>query len=96
MPEIQLTAEQWQVVSASSGPVKVCAPTGRRLGEIGPPLTEEEIAEFRRRVANPGRTYKLAQVFRHLELLDEALKKEPGYTKERMLELLHQIQDQEV
>jgi hypothetical protein len=96
MPEIQLTPEQWQVVSASRGPVKVRAPTGQNLGDIGPPLSDEEIAEFRRRVANPGRTFKLAQVFRHLELLDEALKKEPGYTKERMFELLHQIQEQDV
>jgi len=95
MPEIQLTAEQWQVVSASSGPVKVCAPTGQRLGEIGPPLTEEEIAEFRHRVATPGPTYTWAQTLRHLKLLDEALKNEPGYTKERMFEILEEIRTRE-
>lgn len=95
MPEIQLTSEQWQVVSASNGPVKVSAPSGQNLGEIGPPLSDEEIAEFRRRVATPGPTYTLAQTFRHLELLDEALKQEPGYTKERMIEILEQIRTRE-
>ena len=95
MPEIQLTAEQWQVVSASKGPVRVCAPTGQRLGSIGPPMTEEEIAELRRDVANPGRTYTVAQALRHLQLLDEALKKEPGCTKERAWELLYEIRSKE-
>jgi hypothetical protein len=71
MSQLILSQEQSQIVAKSLVPVQVCSPSGEVLGVIEPAVTEEDVAEARKRLASDQPRYRTAEVLEYLESLDK-------------------------
>ena len=81
MTQIQLSAEQVNVLMAASDPIILCHPDGsvvgfasKRPADITPKepiFTPEEIAEAERRIDSPGPWYTTQEVLAHLRSLSQ-------------------------
>jgi len=71
MTQVVLNQEQSAIVAKSLVPVQVCSPSGEVLGIIEPAVTQEEIAEARRRLASDQPRYRTPEVIEYLESLDK-------------------------
>jgi hypothetical protein len=91
MLQIALTDEQAKVVASALKPVQVCDGKGNVLGVINPILTEEDIAELKRRAASPGPWYTGEQVQRRLHSLQEEWDRTGGFDQAYMHAFLERL-----
>jgi len=91
MSEIMLSDEQARVVSQALGPVAVRDAKGTVLGHIEPKLTQEMIAELKRRAASPGPFYTGQQVQARLKALEQEWERTGGFDQSYMAEFLKRL-----
>ncbi|MFO0968795.1 MAG: hypothetical protein U0793_24840 [Gemmataceae bacterium] len=88
MIELRLTEEQAGIVRRAPDTVRLCGPDGQLLGLITPVLTDEFVAELKRRARSPGPWYSSEQTDRRLDALEEERKKTGRLDERRMNEIL--------
>lgn len=91
MPRLILTQEQADLVAGAREPIEVCDPRGTPLTSIAPLITEEEIAEIKRRKASPGPWFTGAQVQARLQALQAEWDRTGGFDSAHMREFLAQL-----
>jgi uncharacterized protein YmfQ (DUF2313 family) len=94
MTVLTLTEEQARVVLASREPVQVCDAAGRILGSFTPqtpPVTAEEIAEIKRRLATSGVRFTGAQVQARLKALQEEWDRTGGFDEAYLRAFLQRL-----
>jgi hypothetical protein len=72
MIRIVVDSEQAKAIVDSKETVEVCDKSGKVLGTLKPPalFSSDEIAEAKRRLAEPGPRYTTEQVLEHLRSLE--------------------------
>jgi hypothetical protein len=92
MSEIVLTEEQARLATQSRGTVRVCDREGKTLGVFTRlALSDEEIAELRRRAASPGPWYTGDQVKARLRALEQEWEHTGGFDTEYARKLLERL-----
>jgi hypothetical protein len=91
LKRIILNEEQAKLLTLAGETVEICDPQGKILCRLDPPITEEEIAELKRRGKSPGPWYSGEQVRQTLKTLEEIWNREGPFDKQRLKEILEQI-----
>ena len=91
MPDLILTEEQAKIVAQSYGPLSVRDSDGKVLGRLEPQLTQEMIAELKRKAASPGPWYTGEQVQARLQALQEEWDRTGGFDETYLHEFLKHL-----
>jgi hypothetical protein len=90
MSEVVLTDEQMRIIDRATEPVEIRSPKGRKLAQVAPAWTAEEIADAKRRLGS-GTWYSSEEVQRFMRLLEDEVKRTGRCDEARAAELIAQL-----
>lgn len=94
MVQVFLTEEQVRLLRHSlTEAVQLCDAQGKVVRTLEPAITEEEIAEAKRRAASKGPWFTSAQVQARLRALQEEWDRTGGFDEAYMREFLRKLDD---
>lgn len=93
MIEVRLTEEQANRIKHSPDLIRLCDPHGHLLGLFKPEVTEEALAELKRRAKSPGPWYTGDQINRRLDALQEERDRAGRLDESRVVEILQRMDE---
>ena len=71
MVQMMITADQAKLLLECDESIEIVDPSGRRLGTVVRPPSDEDVQIARQRIGKPGKRYSTAEVVSHLQSLEQ-------------------------